>query len=625
MKIKFSGFINEITEGTKLLCENLGYEISDDGKEITVAKCEKGFSVSVISGKAEIRYERLNDFFRALAITVDALKTGDDKELSQTYNFDKCGVMIDVSRRAVLKVETVKMLIRYMALMGLNRLMLYTEDTYELEGYPYFGYMRGRYTKEELKDIVAYGNLLGVETVPCIQTLAHLERTLRWDAFADVRTAHDTLLVGEEKTYKFIEDMIKTCRECYTTDTIHIGMDEAYNTNLGKYLDMNGHKDKLEVICKHLAKVVEIVKKYNFKPMIWGDMFLRRINASEDQKTLSDEIKAMIPEGVNMVFWSYEGRSEDTYDFRFVQMAQTGSPVSFAGGIHTWESPSINYSITFESSICALRSCKRSGIKEVMATMWGDNGCECDVTSALLGFQLYAECNYTSLYMKRDVVPEMFRICTGLDAEAFLMLDSDNYYGRECPPEIDKYELNIEKYPVKVPTKQGLYQNPLYGLMDKNFESVDLASHYKTLCEKYKNVVYPRGFETLFAYHGQLLRVLSSKCDMGLRLKKAYDNGDKTALAALADELDVLAVEVQKLFEARAKLWYENNKPFGFELVGNRLMSVRGLVITAASRVRAYLSGEAEALPELEAERLYYNSEEMPFVGEYVADNIMVP
>ncbi len=101
MKIKFSGFINEITEGAKFLCENLGYEISDDGKEITVAKCEKGFSVSVINGKAEIRYERLNDFFRALAITVDALKKGEDKELSQTYNFDKCGVMIDVSRPAV--------------------------------------------------------------------------------------------------------------------------------------------------------------------------------------------------------------------------------------------------------------------------------------------------------------------------------------------------------------------------------------------------------------------------------------------------------------------------------------------------------------------------------------------
>ena len=31
--------------------------------------------------------------------------------------------------------------------------MLYTEDTYEVDGQPYFGYMRGRYSKEEMKEI----------------------------------------------------------------------------------------------------------------------------------------------------------------------------------------------------------------------------------------------------------------------------------------------------------------------------------------------------------------------------------------------------------------------------------------------------------------------------------------
>ena len=39
------------------------------------------------------------------------------------------------------------------ALMGLNLVMLYTEDTYEVEGWPYFGYMRGRYSREELEAI----------------------------------------------------------------------------------------------------------------------------------------------------------------------------------------------------------------------------------------------------------------------------------------------------------------------------------------------------------------------------------------------------------------------------------------------------------------------------------------
>jgi hypothetical protein len=43
-----------------------------------------------------------------------------------------------------------------MALMGLNMLQLYTEDTYEVEGEPLFGYLRGKYTMRELSLIDDY-------------------------------------------------------------------------------------------------------------------------------------------------------------------------------------------------------------------------------------------------------------------------------------------------------------------------------------------------------------------------------------------------------------------------------------------------------------------------------------
>ena len=75
--------------------------------------------------------------------------------------------MVDCSRNAVPNVSTLKKLIRRMALMGYHALLLYTEDTYELEGYPYFGYMRGRYTREELKEIDGYAEKFA-EIGPCI-------------------------------------------------------------------------------------------------------------------------------------------------------------------------------------------------------------------------------------------------------------------------------------------------------------------------------------------------------------------------------------------------------------------------------------------------------------------------
>lgn len=65
-------------------------------------------------------------------------------------------VMIDNSRNAVMNMTTAKKMIDCLAKMGFNSLMLYTEDTYEVDGHPYFGYLRGRYSKEELKELDAY-------------------------------------------------------------------------------------------------------------------------------------------------------------------------------------------------------------------------------------------------------------------------------------------------------------------------------------------------------------------------------------------------------------------------------------------------------------------------------------
>ena len=54
--------------------------------------------------------------------------------------------MLDCSRNAVMKVSKLKEFIDFLSKAGYNALELYLEDTYEVEGEPYFGYMRGRYT-----------------------------------------------------------------------------------------------------------------------------------------------------------------------------------------------------------------------------------------------------------------------------------------------------------------------------------------------------------------------------------------------------------------------------------------------------------------------------------------------
>ncbi len=66
----------------------------------------------------------------------------------------RLGVMVDCSRNAVMTVDTVKKFIDALRKMGYNMLMLYTEDTYEVDNQPWFGYLRGRYSKVEMKEII---------------------------------------------------------------------------------------------------------------------------------------------------------------------------------------------------------------------------------------------------------------------------------------------------------------------------------------------------------------------------------------------------------------------------------------------------------------------------------------
>ena len=171
-------------------------------------------------------------------------------------------MMADVSRNAVLKVESVKKLARLSALEGFNALMLYTEDTYEMKEYPYFGNLRGRYTPAELREIDDYCDLLGIELIPCIQTLAHLNAIFEWPAFKSYNDCNDILLAEDERVYNMVDCMFRTMSENIRSRKINLGLDEAHMLGVGRYLDKNGYHKRTDIMLRHLAKVTELCKKY---------------------------------------------------------------------------------------------------------------------------------------------------------------------------------------------------------------------------------------------------------------------------------------------------------------------------------------------------------------------------
>ena len=485
-----------------------------------------------------------------------------------------------------------------MALMGLNTFMLYTEDTYEIEGRPYFGHMRGRYTKNEIKEMDAYALDLGIELIPCIQMLGHLETHLKWDAAEKYKDTDRILLAGSEETYKLIEDMLKTVKECFTTDKIHIGMDETHDLGRGRYLDKNGYKLHREIYLEHLAKIVKMVKSYGFKPMMWSDMFfgMARLRGEglddyEGESELLSEISKLIPDGVQQVFWDYYHKEEEFYAKNIERHKLLGENMMFAGGVWAWGGHSIHFSRSLRNTVPALEACRKGGVKEVIATVW-HNGAEACQILALAGLAWYADYDYKGAFDETSVA-ECFRFSCGESYFDFLKTEANEYpHGGD---------VGI--------SRMLLYNDPLLGLFDKHIEKFDTVSYYSDL--KGKLAGLGGGFFTeAFGVSRALADVLLNKANFGVRLKTAYDEGDRQALSALYEECDVIIAKLEILKTAHRAAWYKYSKPFGWEVHDVRYGGLISRFETAKWTLGAYLDGRIDKIAELCEERLTFDGRE---------------
>ena len=114
------------------------------------------------------------------------------------------------------------------------------EDVYDLVNYPKFGYLRGKYSLKDLKELDQYAYSLGVSLIPCIQTLGHMGQFLRWSSSSYLSDQKDVLLITGAQA--LILDMITFCKQAFRTKKIHIGMDETFGFGFGNYYKKHGYK-----------------------------------------------------------------------------------------------------------------------------------------------------------------------------------------------------------------------------------------------------------------------------------------------------------------------------------------------------------------------------------------------
>jgi len=598
-------------DGLVILKDDLGISLDKDtdGIGITAEKTEEMLlKVTYKDGEARILYHEKAHFYRGVGLLSEHIGYGEEEfEITEHPRFTLNGGMYDIAQaNAVINVENVKRILRKEAVMGLNMFMLYCEDNYEVEGYPYFGYMRGRYSKAEMKEIDDYAYTLGIELIPCIQTLAHLQDALRWPAYNGMRMDKDTLLVGEEKVYDFIEAMIRSASECVRTKRIHIGMDEAGHLGEGEYLRLHGYRRRFDIMLEHLGRVKDICTKYGLKPMIWSDMFFSTANNGgsyyNKDVVIPQDVLDSYPKDVQLVYWDYYRADKDFYRTYIKRHYEFGTKPVFAGGVHTWYSiaPWALTSISYTDA--ALQVCAEEKVEEVICTIWGDDNTAAHIYTTLQGLQLFAECSFNGAYDEK-AFGKRFKFCTGIDYNDFLDLVT-----LEAIP-----TAQTNGRPHITSSKSFLWTDILLGLNDNYFEGkcAVIEEHYKACALKYAEYAERNEeFKNMFLYYMHIARVLEYKATIGNRLINAYKDESKVSLKLLIPRLEELIRRMKELIEFYRDDWYDTNKPFGFEIFDMRFGSIIARSKTAISRINKYLNGELDEIEELKYPRLdnYYTS-----------------
>ncbi|NCB93617.1 MAG: beta-N-acetylhexosaminidase [Clostridia bacterium] len=592
--------IARIDKGTAILFQEIHPCSSIDQLEIQVTFTDiDTLSVAKQGAKIQIQCRETTHYFRGLTWALHHLREDSASKVEHVY-LRKNGMMLDCSRNAVYTVTKVKSMIRTLAKLGMNDLLLYTEDTYEVPEEPYFGTYRGRYSQEEIRQIDSYAQIFGIELIPCIQTLAHLRNALKWPLGTDILDTNDILMVGNEKAYTFIEELLSSVKASFSTRRVHLGMDEAEQLGLGKYLKKNGYTKSADLIKEHCQKVINICKKLDLEPMIWSDMCITS-NTGESYyapHSLEDADTWVKPDkNLGLVYWDYYNVDKSIYENMLKVHGKLSTNIIFAGGAWIWNGISPNYSKAFRCTLTAFSACHEYGISEAFCTAWTDNGTETPVDAVYPGLVLFAHMGFHRELSQEDFVEEFENVIGG-KLDDFYQLDAFDslFVGMGNNTSTDN------------PSKYLLYQDALLGMFDHHVKDIDTASYYSHLAEKLElcQKTSP-AYKELFRFYQLLALVLSQKADLGIRIKNAYDAKDLSTLSLICEE--VIPSITENLWEMklqREQLWLRDAKPFGYELLDIKLGGVITRLESNRRRILSYLEGNISALEELEQVRLPY-------------------
>jgi hypothetical protein len=272
------------------------------------------------------------------------------------------GLMLDVSRGRVPKLDTLLDLVRTLAHFKYNHLQLYTEHTFHFPRHPEIGIGADPLTPEDVLTLDAVCRENHIELVPNLQSIGHFQALLKLPRYEHLaETAWQwSLATTREETFTLLDDLYGDLLPCFSSRWFNVDADEPWDIGLGQSRELTQADGIGRVYLHHVLRLHELVTRHGRRMMMWADVLKHH-----------PELIGELPPDILLLDWWYEAQPRyETLD----ALAASRRPFWVCPGTSSWTTlfPRL------ENAVANTRDYTRQGIAAgasgMLLTEWGDGG-----------------------------------------------------------------------------------------------------------------------------------------------------------------------------------------------------------------------------------------------------------
>jgi hypothetical protein len=364
----------------------------------------EGYTLTVSQNGIEISFREIGGLRAATATLRQLLREYGRRlpclKIRDWPDFPRRGVMLDISRGRVPKLETLLDLAEHLAEFKINELQLYTEHTFAYRNYKSNWQTWGALTGAEIRKLDARCRELGIDLVPNQNSFSHLRQFLEHpklkklaevaepykDASGEFVRHPTTLAPNHPGTLPFLRKLYDELLPNYSSQFFNVGCDETWDLGCGQSKKLCERRGKGRVYLDFLKQIHREVSARGKRMMFWGDIILKYPKlipelaslgtpASGTARRLSALEHAVPEAGVpNLIAlnWGYE--ANHPFEKEAAHFAKAKIPFYVCPGTSTWQTLIGRHDNALANLRSAAKAGKKSGAIGYLVTDWGDGG-----------------------------------------------------------------------------------------------------------------------------------------------------------------------------------------------------------------------------------------------------------